>query len=131
MKLEEYRRQLMQDPEVAAVQEQLQPKLDLARQVLDLRLKRGWTQQELAERAGTKQANISRLENARLNPSVDTLQKIARAFGVELAVILIPTPSERPAYRVIAPALEPLLGQVAEDSAHYEAENGQNTSRDL
>ncbi len=131
MKLEEYRRQLMQDPEVAAAQARLQPKLDLARQVLDLRLKRGWTQQELAERAGTKQANISRLENARLNPSVDMLQKIANAFGVELAVMLIPTAGERPVYKAVAPALEPLFGQVAEDSAHYEVDNGPSTRRHL
>jgi len=131
MKLEEYRRQLMQDPEVAAAQARLRPKLDLARQVLDLRLKRGWTQQELAERAGTKQANISRLENARLNPSVDMLQRVANAFGVELAVTLIPVASQRRAYRTVAPALEPLLGQVAEDDVSYEVDNGPNTDRDL
>ena len=131
MKLEDYHRQLMQDPEVAAAQARLQPKLDLARQVLDLRLKRGWTQQELAERAGTKQANISRLENARLNPSVDTLQKIANAFGVELAVMLVPIAGERPAYRAVAPTLEPILGQVAEDGARYEVDNGPNAGRNL
>lgn len=131
MKLEEYRRQLMQDPEVAAAQARLWPDLDLARQVLDLRLKRGWTQQELAERAGTKQANISRLENARLNPSVDMLQRVANAFGVELAVTLIPVASQRRAYRTVAPALEPLLGQVAEDDVSYEVDNGPNTDRDL
>jgi len=131
MKLEEYRRQLMQDPEVAAARTRLQPKLALARQVLDLRLKRGWTQQELAERAGTKQANISRLENARLNPSIDMLQRIGNAFGLELAVILVPSASERSAYMIVAPTLEPLLGQVAEDSTHYEADNGPSTGRNL
>ena len=84
----------MQDPEVAAAQARLQPKLDLARQVLHLRLERGWTQEELAERGGTKQANISRLENARLNPSVEMLQKIAAALGAELAVAFVPSDDE-------------------------------------
>ncbi len=97
MNLKEYREQLMQDPEVAAAQARLQPKLALARQVLHLRLERGWTQQELAERAGTKQANISRLENAKLNPSVEMLQKIADAFGVELAVAFVPAAGEQSA----------------------------------
>ena len=98
MDLQEYRRQLMQDPEVAAAQARLQPKLDLARQVLHLRLKRGWTQQELADRVGTKQANISRLENAKLNPSVEMLQKIADAFEVELAVTFVPPGGKHPAH---------------------------------
>jgi transcriptional regulator with XRE-family HTH domain len=86
MNLEEYRRQLLGDPEVAAAQRRLQPKLDLAGQVLHLRLENGWTQKELAERAGTKQANISRLENAKLNPSVEMLQRVADALGAELEV---------------------------------------------
>jgi len=88
MELKDYRRQLLEDPEVAAAHRRLQPKLELGRQILDLRLQRGWTQRELAQRAGTRQANISRLENAQLNPSVDTLQRIADALGVQLAVSL-------------------------------------------
>lgn len=95
MDLEEYRRQLMRDPGVAAAQRRLQPKLDLGRQILHLRLERGWTQKELAERAGTKQANISRLENARLNPSVEMLQRVADALGAGLEVSLVTADSVR------------------------------------
>lgn len=91
MHLKNYRRQLMQGPEVKAAQRQLQPKLDPGRQILHLRLERGWTQKELAERAGTKQANISRLENGLLNPSVDMLQRVAEALGANLTVTLEPT----------------------------------------
>ena len=93
--MEEYRRQLMRDPGVAAAQRRLQPKLDLGRQILHLRLERGWTQKELAERAGTKQANISRLENARLNPSVEMLQRVADALGAGLEVSLVTADSVR------------------------------------
>ena len=88
MDLKDYRRQLMQDPKVAAAQRRLQPKLDLGRQILHLRLQRGWTQRELAEKAGTRQANISRLENGLLNPSVDMLQRVADALGADLTVTL-------------------------------------------
>ncbi len=96
MDLKDYRRQLTQDPEVAAAQRQLQPKLDLGRQILHLRLERGWTQKELADRAGTKQANISRLENGLLNPSVDMLQRVAEALGADLAVTLEPAEQPQP-----------------------------------
>jgi transcriptional regulator with XRE-family HTH domain len=88
MELTDYRRQLMQDSEVAEAEARLRPKLELGRQILDLRLARGWTQKDLAQKAGTKQANISRLENGLLNPSVDMLQKIAEALDVELGVTL-------------------------------------------
>jgi transcriptional regulator with XRE-family HTH domain len=96
MDLKKVRQQLMKDSEVAAAQRQLQPKLDLGRQILDLRLARGWTQKELAARAGTKQANISRLENGLLNPSVDMLQRVAEALGAELTVTLEQSPQSTP-----------------------------------
>lgn len=96
MDLKEVRQQLMKDPKVAAAQRQLQPKLNLGRQILDLRLARGWTQKELAARAGTKQANISRLENGLLNPSVDMLQRVAEALGAELTITLESAPQPTP-----------------------------------
>lgn len=97
MELKDYRQQLMQNPKIADAQRRLQPKLDLGRQILDLRLARGWTQKDLAERAGTKQANISKLENGLLNPSVDMLQRVANALGADLHVALEPAGQSRPA----------------------------------
>ena len=73
-----------------AAYQKLRPKLELGRQILELRLERGWTQKELAKRAGTKQANISRLENALLNPSIEMLQKVANALGARLEFELVP-----------------------------------------
>lgn len=60
--------------------------LDLADEVLRLRMENGWSQSELAERVGTKQANISRLESGLSNPSVNFLQKVSNAFGVNLSI---------------------------------------------
>lgn len=88
MELKDYRRQLMLDPEVAEAEARLRPRLELGRQILDLRLARGWTQSDLAKKAGTRQANISRLENGLLNPSLDMLHKVAEALGAELIVTL-------------------------------------------
>jgi transcriptional regulator with XRE-family HTH domain len=90
MELEEYRRQLLQSPEYAEAYKTLKPKLDLGRQILDLRLERRWSQKELAKRAGTKQANISRLENGLSNPSLNVLQKIADAFDAQLVIQITP-----------------------------------------
>ncbi len=57
--------------------------LSLAMQVREMRLQRGWSQAELAQRAGIEQATVSRLESAKaLNVTVNTLIRIAGAFDV-------------------------------------------------
>lgn len=88
MKLTEYREQLHHDPDYLAAEEELRPLLDLADMVLAQRLARGWSQADLAERVGTKQANISRLESGLANPSVRFLQKLAAAFDARLSIRL-------------------------------------------
>lgn len=89
LELEELR-QRQQDPEYLEAEARLKPYLDLADEVIELRLERGWSQEELARRAGTQQANISRIENGLANSTVETLQKLARAFGTELRIRLCP-----------------------------------------
>jgi HTH-type transcriptional regulator/antitoxin HipB len=93
VKLEQYRRQLKSDIEYQAAVRELKPIFDLADDILRLRLERGWSQSELARRAGTKQANISRLEAGLGNPTVRFIQRVARALDVELAVLLRRKPS--------------------------------------
>lgn len=77
-----------QDPEYREVENRLKPFMDLADEVLRLRMERGWTQEELAERVGTAQANVSRLENGLANPTLEFLQKLSDAFETELRVHL-------------------------------------------
>jgi len=49
-----------------------------------MREESGLTQDEVAERMGTKAPNISRLESGRSNPSLKTLVSYARACGFKL-----------------------------------------------
>jgi len=57
----------------------------IGKRVKELREARGLGQYELAERAGVRQATISRIESgARANPSSRTLLGIARALGVSI-----------------------------------------------
>lgn len=48
----------------------------------------GISQTELAKRIHTKQNNISRFEAAKVNPSLDTLQRMAKALGLKLKIEL-------------------------------------------
>ena len=47
------------------------------------------SQRELAERVGTTQSAIARLEGGNISPSLPTLDKIAEALDVELSVSLV------------------------------------------
>ena len=52
--------------------------------VRELREAKGWTQEELARRAETRQATISDYEPGATNrPDLDILDRVARALGVE------------------------------------------------
>jgi transcriptional regulator with XRE-family HTH domain len=47
-----------------------------------LRERRGWTQEQLAERVGVHRVTIARLETGALRPGVDLLESLATALGV-------------------------------------------------
>jgi transcriptional regulator with XRE-family HTH domain len=62
----------------------------LANELLLLRKKRGITQRQLAEKVGTVQAVVSRLENASVKASLETIVKLAEALDAVVEVRLIP-----------------------------------------
>jgi transcriptional regulator with XRE-family HTH domain len=53
----------------------------VGRNVRRLRLQRGLTQEQLAERSGFTQQYVSGLESGHRNPTVVTLYEIAQALG--------------------------------------------------
>jgi len=61
----------------------------LAMEIHELREKRGLSQRELAERLGTTQSAVARLEAGNVSPSLPTLDKVAEALGVELIVSFV------------------------------------------
>lgn len=93
MNLDELRKHLRRNPEYVAVENELQPFLDVAMDIIHLRSQRKWTQAQLAERVGTKQGNISRIERSSSNPSLKLLQRVANALGGRLVVHIEPIES--------------------------------------
>lgn len=58
-------------------------------QVRTMRLQRGWTQKELAERAGMSQPRLSKIEDTDYGRvTISTLLKLAKAFDTSLLVRL-------------------------------------------
>lgn len=64
--------------------------LALARRIRLLREKKKLTQAELAERAGTGQAAIARIESGRSVPKLELLVRIAAALGMRVDVRFAP-----------------------------------------
>lgn len=62
----------------------------LAYQIHEMRAARGWTQEDLAQKADMKQPRISKLEESCSGASMATLKKLALAFDVALEVQFIP-----------------------------------------
>ncbi|MCA1712723.1 MAG: helix-turn-helix domain-containing protein [Actinobacteria bacterium] len=58
--------------------------------VREARRRAGLTQRELAERAGTTQSAIARLESGKTSPSFDTVRRLLRLCGFNLLVALDP-----------------------------------------
>ncbi len=56
--------------------------------IADLRVSRGWTQAELAERLGIAQANLSNIEKGKRDFTVSTLLRLAEALEVNPSQIL-------------------------------------------
>jgi transcriptional regulator with XRE-family HTH domain len=60
----------------------------LAERIVSLRRAKGWSQEELAERASMQRSYLGDLERGFRNPSVRTLVKVANALGVPIAALL-------------------------------------------
>ena len=83
MRLEEPREEVLEDSEVRSYRaaEDLMARVGV--HVLRLRLERGWTQRGLAERVGTDQGRIARIEAGDVNLTLRGLARMAHALGVE------------------------------------------------
>jgi ribosome-binding protein aMBF1 (putative translation factor) len=82
------RRRMAKDPGLATGVRAEFDKLQLARQVKNLREARHLSQADLAAKVGTKQPAIARIESGRGVPRLDFLQRIADALGARLDVKL-------------------------------------------
>ena len=98
--LEQFRAKAFERSEVRQAYDELDEEFSFLDEVLKARAAAGLTQAQVAERIGTTQSAIARLESpsGRHSPSVATLQRYARALGcrLELRLVRQPGPSARP-----------------------------------
>jgi transcriptional regulator with XRE-family HTH domain len=70
-----------------------QARRNLARNVRALRHRRGWSQHDLADEADMRQALVSAIEVGSANPTLESLDKLAAALGVDLPTLFSSQPA--------------------------------------
>ncbi|MBI2022244.1 helix-turn-helix transcriptional regulator [Candidatus Daviesbacteria bacterium] len=81
-----WKKRALKNPKFKAEYDKLQPEFEVIRAIIRVRINRGITQKELADKLGTKQSVISRLESGRANPSLGFLKKLAEALNSRLEI---------------------------------------------
>ncbi len=87
-KWENLEKELLADPVVKKEYDRLAPRYAIISDLIALRLKKGMTQRDIAEKVGTKQSAIARLESGSVNPSLEFLHRIAQVMGYKLSIHL-------------------------------------------
>ncbi|MDQ7786704.1 MAG: helix-turn-helix domain-containing protein [Thermodesulfovibrionales bacterium] len=86
---EEHVKELLKNKKVREEYEKLLPEYELARSIIEHRLKKKMTQEEVAKKAGMPQSTISRIEGLTHGlPKISTLKKIANALDAKVVVRL-------------------------------------------
>lgn len=98
MKLNELDQKLRENPEFGQAMDDLKLHFELANAVLRARLKKGWSQTELARAVGTKQANISRIEAGLANPTLALVRKLTKALELEVRIARYIAQESRPEF---------------------------------
>jgi predicted transcriptional regulator len=86
-----YKAKALQNPEVKAEYDALQPEYDIIQALIDARVSQNITQKELSARTGITQADISRIENGTRNPSLNMVKKLAQGMGMQLKLEFVST----------------------------------------
>jgi len=73
----------------------LEPEFVIIQAMIDARSKTGLTQQQLSERTGIAQGDISKIEKGEANPSLKTLKRLATGMDMRLVLEFIPNVSNQ------------------------------------
>jgi transcriptional regulator with XRE-family HTH domain len=88
--LKDIKARLLADPEVRAEYERLGPEFEIANTLVRARAKAKLSQKEIAERMGTTQSAVARIESGRVALKTDTIRRYAEAIGCRAEIKLVP-----------------------------------------
>jgi len=86
MDVQIYLQEQLKKPSFKKEWKKLEPAFQVTNELIKNRIKYNLSQKELAKKAKTTQAVISRIENMDVSPSIGILQRIAQVFGKNLQI---------------------------------------------
>jgi predicted transcriptional regulator len=89
MKWDDAKKKILQNEEVQRELKNNEAEYKIIEEIITARQEKNLTQKDLAELVGTRQSNISRLESGNYNPTLEFLNKIARAIGKKLEIRIV------------------------------------------
>jgi predicted transcriptional regulator len=89
MKWDDAKKKILQNEEVRQELKNNEAEYKIIEEIITARQEKNLTQKDLAKLVGTRQSNISRLESGNYNPTLEFLNKIARAIGKELEIRIV------------------------------------------
>ncbi|CDZ38522.1 Xre family transcriptional regulator [Neorhizobium galegae bv. officinalis] len=89
-KIADLKKRLMSNPEFREEYEKADAEFRLVEELVRARTKANLSQAELANKIGTTQSAIARLEGGGVSPSLSTLRRYAEATGSKLEINLVP-----------------------------------------
>ena len=84
--LNDYIKKQLKDPEFRKEWEKNEAAYQVTRMLIEARIKGKISQRQLARKAKTTQAVISRIENMSVSPSIGLLQRVAGSLGKKLEI---------------------------------------------
>lgn len=84
--LNDYIEEQLKNPKFRKEWEKSEAAYQVTKALIEARLEDKISQRELAKKAGTTQAVISRIENMNVSPSIGLLQRIADSLGRKLEI---------------------------------------------
>jgi len=64
-----------------------QHNVKLGKKLKDLRQSKGWTLEKAADASGLAASTLSKIENERMSPTFDVVQKLAHGFGIDITAL--------------------------------------------
>ncbi|PIP63880.1 transcriptional regulator [Candidatus Roizmanbacteria bacterium CG22_combo_CG10-13_8_21_14_all_34_12] len=86
LSFDDFLKDSLKNPKIKAEYDKLQPEFALIDALIKSRAKNNMTQRQLANKMGTKQSVISRLEIGRANPTLSFLKRLAKALNSKLEI---------------------------------------------
>lgn len=82
----DFEKELLAKPGFKEALKETDLEYQIARVIVEARVKKGMTQEDLAKVMNTKQSVISRVENAKTVPTLSFLKRLAQVFNASLQV---------------------------------------------